>query len=259
MLKMRIPPLIKYKFRRALRCPSTVRGAIGRAGFYSIALWSSLAIADAAGNAYSVGALRAGQINPPNPMGSCINCHIPDEERSMSVTRPRWQLAADPARPFKIFGAIGGAAGERDQGSQLPSLVCLSCHTAVANGSVGHMGKVEHPSGVPYPDGHFSGRGLGDSTATRDSAPQIPPVGRTFREPMLSYENGRREWWVPGVFGFNRDNDGSLPLYTGNNSGNGDDIPTIECTTCHDPHRPERRFMRAARMDGALCMTCHVQ
>lgn len=67
--------------------------------------------------------------------------------------------------------------------------------------------------------------------------------------------NATRIWWVEGASG----GDGirqktDLLLYT----RAGDDLPRVECASCHDPHNTTNgTFLRRTNAGSGLCLTCH--
>jgi predicted CXXCH cytochrome family protein len=178
----------------------------------------------------------------------CVFCHTPTVSEGVAAA-PRWQRNLDAAHIFPTFDDIGaGDPGAGRVGSH--SVVCLSCHDALQAAAVGiPAGSApaitpDHPVGVPY-------RGPLDGAAQprrRDSE---------YRPASRGMVGGRTAWWVsPRGPGLPRER-GDLPFFPGAAPQGGEAVPLIECGTCHDPHSPNRLFLRATSPGSMLCLTCH--
>ncbi len=178
----------------------------------------------------------------------CVFCHTPTVSDGIPAA-PRWQRNVETSYIFPTFDDIGAgdpAAGR--VGSH--SVVCLSCHDALQATAAGiPAGSVpaitpDHPVGVPY-------RGATDGNPV--------PARRVseYRPASRGTVGGRTAWWVsPRGPGRPRERS-DLPFFPSTAAEGGDAVPLIECGTCHDPHSPNRLFLRVTSTGSMLCLTCH--
>jgi predicted CXXCH cytochrome family protein len=204
----------------------------------------------------------------------CVFCHFPAIvdplggvlARTAATSPPRWQQSVATDYSYPIYDDIGrvGLDGSAPVGSQ--SMACLACHDSnqafVVAGSA-----MDHPFGVPY-------RGVRASQVQIDAALEIvrragtPLREGTYRLDQTSadyrpaYESvveNRRIYWVSAVGNSLRRAKTDLPLYSRANLGVSEDIPFIECTSCHDPHTSNALFLRVGNQQNQLCLTCHAK
>jgi predicted CXXCH cytochrome family protein len=192
----------------------------------------------------------------------CVFCHTPEFGKARPLeSPPQWQSSLAKDYSFTIYDDIGRLNLDRPSvGSQ--SIACLSCHDANQALAVSKT-SADHPFGVPY-RGALKGRA--------DTVDQTHPEGSTahiharklvaledFRDASQGLVENRRVWWVSasGITAHRRRND--LPLYTRMDLASGDELPHIECSSCHDPHSPNELFLRVRNGGSALCLTCHTK
>lgn len=192
----------------------------------------------------------------------CVFCHTPEFGATRPAeSPPQWQSSIARDYSFTIYDDIGRLNLDRPSvGSQ--SIACLSCHDANQALAVSKT-SADHPFGVPY-RGALKGRA--------DSADTKHPEGtqahiharklvalEDFRDASQGVVENRRVWWVSasGITAHRSRND--LPLYTRLDVASGDELPHIECSSCHDPHSPNELFLRVRNGGSALCLTCHTK
>lgn len=204
----------------------------------------------------------------------CVFCHFPAivgptgslVSQSAVVSPPLWQQSVATDYSYPIYDDIGrvGLDGSQPVGSQ--SMACLACHDS-NQAFVVSGGAMDHPFGVPY-------RGSRASQAQIDAALDIVRrAGTPLREGSLifdqlrgdyrpAYESvveNRRIYWVSVAGNTLRRAKTDLPLYSRASMGVSEDIPFIECTSCHDPHTSNELFLRVSNHQNQLCLTCHVK
>jgi predicted CXXCH cytochrome family protein len=209
----------------------------------------------------------------------CVFCHTPSLEdvgaRDGASARPwpKWQRSVEAAFSFELFDDIGrggvdagvtGAVGS-------VSMACLSCHDGVQAFGVGTGSSSDHPFGVPY---RGLVRGGEAATAYRDRLIQVIEgspfqLGNAIRDdsefkPARSAVVNRREiWWASVSSNVSQRSKNDLPLYPRRvveGAGGGyEQVPFVECTSCHDPHSTREVFLRTTNESSKLCMTCHVK
>lgn len=203
----------------------------------------------------------------------CVFCHFPAIadpggnllNRAPLPETPLWQKSVAGDFAYTVYDDIGRARldGATPVGSQ--SMACLACHDA-NQAFVVSGGPADHPFGVPY-------RGSRASQAERDEALEIVRKAGTplregiymdrlntdYRPAFESVVENRRIYWVSVAGNTLRRAKSDLPLYSRANVGASDDVPFIECTSCHDPHTTNRLFLRVSTGVNDLCMTCHVK
>jgi len=197
----------------------------------------------------------------------CIFCHTPNVSGTPPHTAPLWQRAIGTDLVFTIYDDIGRLGlGKNSVGSQ--SIACLSCHDANQARSVSKVSS-DHPFGVPY-RGAVKNRVPGFSFPVRNNGggrnPDDPAVHAKslasfdeFRDVSQGIIENRTVWWVStsGITGRRTRSD--LPLYTRSDEVSGQNLPFIECSSCHDPHSSNSNFLRLQNEGSQLCLTCHIK
>lgn len=201
----------------------------------------------------------------------CIFCHFPaiaDAPGSTaarpSAQAPLWQRTVATGHSFSIYDDIGrvGLDGAKPVGSQ--SVACLACHDS-NQAFVVAGGTRDHPFGVPYRGTRASQQSVETAkTAARKS-------GTPMRERQYAYDFGadeyrpvfesvvdnRRIYWTSATNNGYRRGKSDLPLYGRRSADGAEDVPFIECTSCHDPHSTSRMFLRVSTDNSQICLTCH--
>lgn len=222
----------------------------------------------------------------PNVGGTgevCVFCHTP-HGGDTSAAAPLWNKKLPAAAGFTTYDQLGTVTldGQIDLSAGGISLACLSCHDGTlaldlvlnaptvtqgvyrynAVGSVlagdvkmsdfaaspvpviGKDLRNDHPVGVQYAGGGLIYGAISGTNTVTESAND-----KLFHDPIW-YNN---RLWVGEVGG-----DG-LPLYDGNSLGQGLG-PTVECASCHDPHKTAYgTFLRRTNVGSSLCLTCHIK
>lgn len=197
----------------------------------------------------------------------CVFCHTPLISDAAVGHMPLWQRQSVSIEAFPTYDDIGrsGTAGSKAVGSQ--SLACLSCHDSNQAFSV-NRSSMEHPYGVPYRGSFPSspGPGMAGVSTTlerlqgRGNALVDPDFAERLAEFRPAYRgviDGRQVWWASSSGSSARRGRADLPLYGRVDAASGVPVPHIECATCHDPHSPNKMFLRSAAASGELCLTCH--
>ena len=201
----------------------------------------------------------------------CVFCHFPAIADAPGATvpaasaeAPLWQRTVADGYSFSIYDDIGrvGLDGATPVGSQ--SMACLACHDS-NQAFVVAGGLRDHPFGVPY-------RGNRASQQSVDAAKEAARSAATpMRERQFAYDFGadgyrpvfesvvenRRIFWASSTNNGYRRGKSDLPLYGRKAADGGEDVPFIECTSCHDPHSTSRMFLRVSSDNSLICMTCH--
>lgn len=192
----------------------------------------------------------------------CVFCHTPAIGASSAPLRPpQWQPSLALDYTFPIYDDIGRLGLDRvSVGSQ--SIACLSCHDSNQALSASKT-SFDHPFGVPY-RGATKGRIRSPNAAPAHSAEAPPHVHakklvalEDFRDPSQGIIENRTVWWVSSQGQTARRSRNDLPLYPRIDDDTGDELPHIECSSCHDPHSPNQLFLRTDNQGSALCLTCH--
>lgn len=209
----------------------------------------------------------------------CVFCHTPGivelAELAKSGAHPsdpkvaQWQSSLETSFTFELFDDIGRSGtteGAAAVGSV--SMACLSCHDSVQAFGVSNT-QIDHPFGIPY----RGGARLGGLTASQLRDMAIKSSGGAparagsyiredseFRPVRSGVINKRQIWWASTIDSGQRSKT-DLPLYPRKVSGfdGSEEIPFIECTSCHDPHSTRTVFLRKSNEQSQLCMTCHVK
>ena len=209
----------------------------------------------------------------------CVFCHTPgaSEEGAAAAgeqvrywPQAQWQSSVEAAFSFELFDDIGrmGADGAGAQPVGSVSVACLSCHDAVQALGVSHFNSSDHPFAVPY-------RGLyryPDATAPHRQRIVASQGDRPallngymgdeteFRPARSGIVNRRQVWWAATSDAGARTKT-DLPLYPRQVAGpeGYEQVPFVECTSCHDPHSTREVFLRTSNEQSKLCMTCHIK
>lgn len=191
----------------------------------------------------------------------CVFCHTPSEAPEAAVAPPRWQPALPGGFVFNTYDDIGqlGMPGNTAVGSQ--SVACLSCHDAAQALSVTRL-SLDHPFGIPY----RGVQGVVADIARKRARERGLPMQEAahlkglddFRAPFRATIDDRTVWWASPTNNAVRRGRGDLPLYSRLDAG-GEEVPFVECTSCHDPHSDNKLFLRASPESGELCLTCHIK
>ncbi len=192
----------------------------------------------------------------------CVFCHTPEFGSPRLVeSPPQWQSSIARDYSFTIYDDIGRLNLDRPSvGSQ--SIACLSCHDANQALAVSKT-SADHPFGVPY-RGALKGRAEAldkshpEGIEAHIHARKLVAL-EDFRDASQGVVENRRVWWVSasGITAHRSRND--LPLYNRMDLASGDELPHIECSSCHDPHSPNELFLRVRNGGSALCLTCHTK
>ena len=227
----------------------------------------------------------------------CVFCHTPHGAALGGA--PLWNKAL-PTAAYQVYSsgisstidgqlATDGITGSVSVGSV--SIGCLSCHdgtlalnsvinapgSGLTNGTytggtwtgtvgvgnvmapgIANLGtdlRNDHPIGNQYCGGGYLTSGLGGSTVGAGDC-----LDTDFKAPQSALFGGTRAFWVetsgtPGVR-----NKTDLPLF--NRSFAAGTGPSVECATCHDPHRSGAgvvTFLRISNTGSALCLSCHTK
>lgn len=194
----------------------------------------------------------------------CIYCHTPVIGTNGRIPEhpPYWQASIGKDFTFTIYDDIGRLGfGKPSVGSQ--SIACLSCHDANQALSVSKT-SADHPFGVPY-RGAIKQRPRLAGGPSEPDRPDSPPHRHAqklvaledFRDVSRGVIEDRTVWWVSTAGVTARRSRNDLPLYSRIDDASGEELPHIECSSCHDPHSPNELFLRVRNDGSALCLTCH--
>lgn len=194
----------------------------------------------------------------------CVFCHTPNVIGKPLEHAPLWQRAIGTDLVFTTYDDIGRLGlGKDSVGSQ--SIACLSCHDSIQAAAISKT-SADHPFGVPY-------RG-----AARHRAPILAPRIRAeaendgssirakalvalddFRDASQGTVENRTVWWVSVTGNTARRTRSDLPLYQRHDEDSGQNVPFIECSSCHDPHSSNNQFLRLPNDGSRLCLSCHIK
>lgn len=210
----------------------------------------------------------------------CVFCHTPTAESAAanggaggSVSPPRsplWQPSVPETLSFELFDDIGRTVevgGGGPVGST--SVACLSCHDASQAFGVGvgvGGGDSDHPYGVPYRGtntSRFEMERIRGALARGENPYRLARVtgDDDFHPANSAVVNQRQVWWASSSAGSQRTKS-DLPLYPRRSRVDDESspvVPFVECTSCHDPHTTQSRFLRVDNNQGRLCLSCHVK
>lgn len=200
----------------------------------------------------------------------CVFCHTPSATSTPPQSSPAWQQSMPANHSFVLYDDIGRAqyADKASVGSQ--SIACLSCHDAAQAFSVTSALTFDHPFGVPYrgylkemgqlhhPSGKEKDRKNGEDEEVgppKVSAKRLVALDQ-FRIPNRGVVDDRTVWWVSSSGDSAQRTSSDLPLYARFDE-NEQEVPYIECTSCHNPHSANPLFLRVNNAGSKLCLTCH--
>lgn len=267
-MKLRLAPALSAAVALALLLAATSVMAMSRTPHNLRNLQSLLApgAAPAAAEQPALAPRRAGASADSRQL--CVFCHTPEAVSAADARLPpRWQRAV--TNDFRYAAYVGelvqpGAPLGPDGLDALGhSMVCLSCHDAVlAPLATGRSD--DHPIGVPY---RGTATSLGDGAALNLPPEPLSPrelrrIGLPdYRPPSSAVMNERLVWWASSSRNPAQRTRSDLPLYprrqAAADGSAAEDVPFIECGTCHDPHSGNALFLRVPNASGQLCLTCH--
>lgn len=196
----------------------------------------------------------------------CVFCHTPNQSGTQPDKPPLWQHSIGTDLIFTIYDDIGRlGVGKQSVGSQ--SIACLSCHDAAQAFSVGKSA-ADHPFGVPYrgavKDSLSSAFSRGSTEEQADAeAPMVKAKKlvstEDFRDVSQGVVENRTAWWVSAAGTTSKRMRNDLPLYPRQDGLSGQELPFIECSSCHDPHSSNITFLRMPNDGSKLCLTCHMK
>lgn len=195
----------------------------------------------------------------------CVFCHTPNVSGTPPKRAPLWQNSVGTTSTYTIYDDIGRLGlGKTAIGSQ--SIACLSCHDANQAGGVGKTSS-DHPFGVPYRGAiKHHAPVLTEHVRKPFYDPGNPAIWAQklvalddFRDVSQATIEDRTVWWVSMSGLSTRRTRRDLPLYRRNDPGNDQDVPFIECSSCHDPHSTNSGFLRVSNEGSQLCLTCHMK
>ncbi len=181
----------------------------------------------------------------------CVFCHTPHYSGSTTFL---WNRTA-PASGYNVYVSTSMDATAADPATAVsPSLNCLSCH----DGTVAYNSLVNMP-GAGYGTPGTSGL----MTQVADTSAFIGRDLRNDHPIAITYQTARSAQ-TPSEFNAHTlsgskltvtDGTTTLPLY-GTTVANA----TVECGSCHDPHKTTNApFLRVSNSGSAVCKTCHVK
>lgn len=195
----------------------------------------------------------------------CVFCHTPTLSGKPPEKAPLWQYSIGTSPEFTIYDDIGRLGlGKPSVGSQ--SIACLSCHDANQARAISKISG-DHPFGVPY-RGAIGNRlpGLSGSPRKPIYDPDNPAIWAQklvalddFRDASQATIENRTVWWVSLSGTSTRRTRNDLPLYRRDDGVGDQEVPFIECSSCHDPHSNNSQFLRTSNEGSRLCLTCHTK
>lgn len=193
----------------------------------------------------------------------CVFCHTPVISGGKAPDRPpQWQASIGKDFTFTIYDDIGRLGLDKPSvGSQ--SIACLSCHDSNQAYTVSKT-SADHPFGIPYRGALKNSAYKGDRAGQPDGVDANPHIHAMklmgmddFRDVSRGTIENRTVWWVSSAGITARRSRNDLPLYARVDSVSGEELPHIECSSCHDPHSPNDLFLRVTNEGSKLCLTCH--
>jgi predicted CXXCH cytochrome family protein len=201
----------------------------------------------------------------PDASDICVFCHTPKLNGTPPVKAPLWQPSIGTNLVFTIYDDIGRLGLDKPfVGSQ--SIACLSCHDANQARTISKT-SADHPFGVPY-RGAVKNRmpGLSEPMRKPVDAAGNPAVWAKylvglddFRDVSQGIIENKTVWWVSLSGNTARRTRSDLPLYRRTDDVSGQEVAYIECSTCHDPHSNNSKFLRLSNEGSRLCLTCHIK
>lgn len=233
-----------------------------------------------------------GQISVTGVSQVCVFCHTPHGSNT-SADAPLWNKALPSSGTYTRYSSLGTATLDGEEiavGSV--SLACLSCHdgsqamdavinspgtggintaganlglgTAMSNAPAPMLGtdlRNDHPISIEYAGGACT------NVTTSTCTPSAGAAGtdKDFNPVAYKTMNGTSQWWVDVVNTGTRDKTDMI-LYTRSfTNGTG---PSVECASCHDPHRTDTTPVNFLRIDNSstaggavsgVCLACHAK
>ena len=262
----------------------------------SIGLAAGTASAQIIGSQHDLGTGGGAQETTPLTGEVCVFCHTPHGSAT-GASAPLWNKTL-PSTTYTRYSSLGTATLD---GAEAPvgsvSLACLSCHDGtqamdvvinapgsggwdnsgtqeIDPGAIGAM--VPVPAGAPIPmlgsdlrDDHpisieYAGGACTGVFADCDPAAQATGDA-DFEVAQYASINTQDQWWVdvstvavPGTPNVREKTD--MLLYTRDFTGtNG---PSVECSSCHDPHESVKQpvsFLRISNNNSDVCLSCHIK
>lgn len=255
------------------------RGFLCLAGcLFALAGFNHWAVADIRDTKHNLSGKSAGSAEKGRTdRDVCVFCHTPSVEDSAAAdgaavpSWPKWQRSIETAFSFELFDDVGRGEGNTALTgvSGSVSIACLSCHDGVQAFGVSPGAGSDHPFGVPY-RGLVRGGESASKYRDRILASQDAPVqtgmrigdDSEFRPARSSTVNKRQVWWAATTTNVAQRSKNDLPLAPRrmvDGVGGYEQIPFVECTSCHDPHTTREVFLRTSNDGSKLCMTCHVK
>lgn len=176
----------------------------------------------------------------------CVFCHTP---HSQSATQYLWNRTTSNAS-YTMYSSPTMDTTATAPGDA--SKMCLSCHdgTVAYNALINMPGSGKNGTSTIGPDSLMTGWDKIGPNLSNDH-----PIGMIYNV-AYTQENGGLHTPTGGVNGRNAtvsDGTNSLPL-----SGSALATATVECTSCHDPHKTTYgEFLRIANTGSQMCLTCH--
>ncbi len=191
---------------------------------------------------------------PEESRDVCAFCHFP---QSGTPQQPVWyQNGGVPKTAFATYPTVGVTRPLVEASAAVGnvSMACLSCHdgTHAQNIGIGHGGDNSHPVRVPYAKGRFVRIGGPFSTQVTLEGFAEP----TFNAPEVDFINRVAVWWVETGEPGRQKSD--MQLYTRKSASSNNEVPYVECATCHDPHSANPLFLRTDNAGSRVCLTCHL-
>jgi predicted CXXCH cytochrome family protein len=193
----------------------------------------------------------------------CVFCHTPSGNGVLPQASPKWQQATPLQHAYTIYDDIGRAQFDDKPSVGSQSVACLSCHDAAQAFSVSKL-TFDHPFGVPY-RGYLKEKGgqqvraknkyIDEDNGASVSAKHLVALDE-FRTPSKGVVDNRTAWWVSATGDSAQRMSNDLPLYARTDDDQ-QEVPYIECTSCHNPHSSNPLFLRVNNSGSKLCLTCH--
>ena len=201
----------------------------------------------------------------PDGSDICVFCHTPNLSATPPEKAPLWQPSIGTTPEFAIYDDIGRlGVGKASVGSQ--SIACLSCHDANQARAISKTSG-DHPFGIPYRGATKNQMSALPKPASKDFFdPDNPSIWAKklvalddFRDVSQGIVEDRTVWWVSMSGATQRRTRNDLPLYRRVDAGGDEEVPFIECSSCHDPHSSNSKFLRVSNESSRLCLTCHIK
>lgn len=199
----------------------------------------------------------------PDASDVCVFCHTPNVAGKPPEHAPLWQRSIGTNLVFTTYDDIGRLGlGKDSVGSQ--SIACLSCHDSNQARAISKT-SADHPFGVPY-RGASLHRGPAlpmHKSETESDGSSVRAKGLVafddFRDVSQGIIENRTIWWVSVSGNTARRTRSDLPLYQRHDEDSGQNLPFIECSSCHDPHSSNNQFLRLPNDGSRLCLSCHIK